>query len=67
MARLKFPEGQNHMQKNTPNSWPDLNATQQTDWEALAQKSIPDGQVDDLGWQTPDGIHLKALYTKDDL
>ena len=55
------------MQKNTPNSWPDLNATQQTDWEALAQKSIPDGQVDDLGWQTPDGIHLKALYTKDDL
>ena len=67
MARLKFHEGQNHMQKNTPNSWPDLNATQQTDWEALAQKSIPDGQVDDLGWQTPDGIHLKALYTKDDL
>ena len=67
MARLKFHEGQNHMQKNTPNSWPDLNATQQTDWEALAQKSIPDGKVDDLGWQTPDGIHLKALYTKDDL
>jgi methylmalonyl-CoA mutase len=67
MARLKFHEGQNHMQKNTPNSWPDLEATQQTDWEALAQKSIPDGKVDDLGWQTPDGIHLKALYTKDDL
>ena len=67
MARLKFHEGLNHMQKNTPNSWPDLEATQQTDWEALAQKSIPDGKVDDLGWQTPDGIHLKALYTKDDL
>lgn len=67
MARLKFHEGQNHMQKNTPNSWPDLEATQQTDWEALAQKSIPDGKVEDLGWQTPDGIHLKALYTKDDL
>lgn len=55
------------MQKNTPNSWPDLEATQQKDWEALAQKSIPDGKVEDLGWQTPDGIHLKALYTKDDL
>ena len=67
MARLKFHEGLNHMQKNTPNSWPDLEATQQKDWEALAQKSIPDGKVDDLGWQTPDGIHLKALYTKDDL
>jgi methylmalonyl-CoA mutase len=67
MARLNFHEGQNHMQKNTPNSWPDLEAAQQKDWEALAQKSIPDGQVDDLGWQTPDGIHLKALYTKDDL
>ena len=67
MARLKFHEGQNHMQKNTPNSWPDLEATQQKDWEALAQKSIPHGKVEDLGWQTPDGIHLKALYTKDDL
>lgn len=67
MARLKFHEGLNHMQKNTPNSWPDLEATQQKDWEALAQKSIPDGKVEDLGWQTPDGIHLKALYTKDDL
>jgi methylmalonyl-CoA mutase len=55
------------MQKNTPNSWPDLEAAQQKDWEALAQKSIPDGKVADLGWQTPDGIHLKALYTKDDL
>ena len=55
------------MQKNTPNSWPDLEATQQKDWEALAQKSIPQGKVEDLGWQTPDGIHLKALYTKDDL
>jgi len=67
MARLNFHEGQNHMQKNTPNSWPDLEAAQQKDWEALAQKSIPDGKVADLGWQTPDGIHLKALYTKDDL
>ena len=53
------------MQKNIPNSWPDLEATQQKDWEALAQKSIPQGKVEDLGWQTPDGIHLKALYTKD--
>ena len=61
MARLKFHEGLNHMQKNTPNSWPDLEATQQKDWEALAQKSIPQGKVEDLGWQTPDGIHLKAL------
>jgi methylmalonyl-CoA mutase len=36
------------------------------DWKKSAQKSAPDGKVDELGWQTPDGIHLKALYTAAD-
>jgi methylmalonyl-CoA mutase len=36
------------------------------DWKKSAQKSAPNGKVDELGWQTPDGIHLKALYTATD-
>ncbi|MBU3561431.1 methylmalonyl-CoA mutase [Polynucleobacter hallstattensis] len=35
-------------------------------WKKSAQKSAPNGDVDKLGWQTPDGIHLKALYTVQD-
>ncbi|QWE27673.1 methylmalonyl-CoA mutase [Polynucleobacter sp. AP-Ainpum-60-G11] len=35
-------------------------------WKKSAQKSAPNGDVDKLGWQTPDGIHLKALYTAED-
>ncbi|MCE7527441.1 MULTISPECIES: methylmalonyl-CoA mutase [unclassified Polynucleobacter] len=37
------------------------------EWRKLAEKSAPAGQVDQLGWQTPDGIHLKALYTEADV
>jgi methylmalonyl-CoA mutase len=35
-------------------------------WKKSAQKSAPNGDVDKLGWKTPDGIHLKALYTAQD-
>ncbi|MBU3621593.1 methylmalonyl-CoA mutase [Polynucleobacter sp. CS-Odin-A6] len=35
-------------------------------WKKAAQKSAPDGNVEKLGWQTPDGIRLKALYTAED-
>ena len=36
-------------------------------WQKAASKSAPNGNPDALGWDTPDGIHLKALYTQNDL
>jgi methylmalonyl-CoA mutase len=49
-----------------PNLWPDSKKVELTDWEKAAQKSAPNGNTDALGWNTPDGIHLKALYTAAD-
>jgi methylmalonyl-CoA mutase len=49
-----------------PNRWPDSKKVELTDWEKAAQKSAPNGNTDALGWNTPDGIHLKALYTAAD-
>ena len=37
------------------------------DWRALAQKELRGGDVDDLTWQTPEGIAIKPLYTAADL
>ena len=48
------------------NSWPDSRKAELTDWEKAAQKSAPNGNTAALGWNTPDGIHLKALYTAAD-
>ncbi len=44
------------------------NPTQPTlaDWQKSAAKSAPDGNVEKLDWQTPEGITVKALYTKAD-
>ncbi len=36
------------------------------DWQKAAQKSAPGGNVDALGWLTPDGITVKPLYTAED-
>ena len=36
------------------------------DWQKSAAKSAPDGNVAKLDWQTPEGITVKALYTKAD-
>jgi methylmalonyl-CoA mutase len=49
-----------------PNSWPDSKKVELSDWEKAAQKSAPNGNTEALGWNTPDGIHLKALYTAAD-
>jgi methylmalonyl-CoA mutase len=49
-----------------PNAWPDSKKVELSDWEKAAQKSAPNGNTDALGWNTPDGIHLKALYTAAD-
>ncbi|MFM9882994.1 MAG: methylmalonyl-CoA mutase [Burkholderiales bacterium] len=35
-------------------------------WKKAAAKSAPGGQVDALGWNTPEGIKLNALYTAAD-
>ncbi|WP_251368083.1 methylmalonyl-CoA mutase [Polynucleobacter asymbioticus] len=51
---------------NTSNSWPNVPDSNLDAWKKSAQKSAPNGDVDKLGWQTPDGIHLKALYTAED-
>ena len=49
-----------------PNQWPDSKKVELSDWEKAAQKSAPSGNTDALGWNTPDGIRLKALYTAAD-
>ncbi len=36
-------------------------------WAKAAAKSAPNGNVDALNWQTPDGITVKPLYTAEDI
>jgi methylmalonyl-CoA mutase len=36
------------------------------DWHKAAVKSAPNGDVNALNWQTPDGIAVKPLYTAED-
>ncbi len=36
------------------------------DWQKAAAKSAPNGDVNALNWQTPDGITVKPLYTAAD-
>ncbi len=46
----------------TPEKTPaDLDA-----WERAAAKSVPNGDVSQLNWHTPDGIEVKPLYTAAD-
>ena len=51
---------------NASNTWPNVPDSNLDAQKKSAQKSAPNGDVDKLGWQTPDGIHLKALYTAED-
>ncbi len=37
------------------------------DWEKLAEKELRGRKVEDLNWQTPEGITVKPLYTAADL
>jgi methylmalonyl-CoA mutase len=46
--------------------WPKFEGVKVEDWKKLANKSAPNQDSSQLGWQTPDGIHLKALYTAKD-
>ncbi len=52
--------------KSASTSWPNVSESSLDAWKKSAQKSAPNGKVDELGWKTPDGIHLKALYTSAD-
>ena len=52
---------------NSSNAWPEVPDSNLDAWKKSAQKSAPNGDVDKLGWSTPDGIHLKALYTSEDV
>ena len=36
------------------------------DWKKAAAKSAPGGNADELAWNTPEGIEVKALYTAAD-
>ena len=47
--------------------WPTAADQSLEQWQKAASKSSPNGNPDALGWDTPDGIHLKALYTENDL
>ena len=48
------------------NSWPAFPESNLEAWKKAAQKSAPNGDIEKLGWNTPDGIQLKALYTAAD-
>ena len=37
------------------------------DWKALAEKELRGRPLDDLTWDTPEGIAVKPVYTADDL
>ena len=37
------------------------------DWEALAEKELRGKPLEDLTWDTPEGIAIKPLYTESDL
>ena len=37
------------------------------DWEQLAQKELKDTPLDSLTWDTPEGIAVKPLYTREDV
>jgi len=51
---------------SSKNPWPAVPDSNLEAWRKSAQKSAPNGDVDKLGWDTPDGIQLKALYTSED-
>ena len=54
------------MSKTTKSPWPEFSKPSIEAWEKSAAKSAPNGNVDALGWDTPDDIKLKALYTAAD-
>ena len=58
---------ENKSASSSSQSWPHVPESNLEAWKKSAQKSAPNGDVEKLGWNTPDGIHLKALYTSEDV
>ncbi len=54
-------------QEKNSDQWPNSKTANYDDWLKSANKSAPNNDASTLGWNTPDGIHLKALYTANDL
>jgi methylmalonyl-CoA mutase len=52
--------------KRSASPWPAVPEANLDAWKKSAQKSAPNGDSEKLGWNTPDGIHIKALYTAAD-
>ncbi|GAA0762255.1 methylmalonyl-CoA mutase [Ideonella azotifigens] len=48
-------------------SSPEFKPASLSQWAQAAAKSAPNGNVEALNWQTPDGITVKPLYTAADL
>ncbi|HZV55892.1 MAG TPA: methylmalonyl-CoA mutase [Rhodocyclaceae bacterium] len=46
--------------------YPDVKMPSLDDWVKAAAKAAPAGDVAKLNWQTPEGLKVKALYTKAD-
>ena len=59
-----FVSSENKSSSN--NSWPAFPESNLEAWKKAAQKSAQNGDIEKLGWNTPDGIQLKALYTAAD-
>ena len=59
-----FVSSENKSSSN--NLWPAFPESNLEAWKKAAQKSAPNGDIEKLGWNTPDGIQLKALYTAAD-
>jgi methylmalonyl-CoA mutase len=54
------------MSQSKDSKWPTWEQADLEAWKKAATKSAPNGDVDALGWDTPDDIKLKALYTAQD-
>ena len=46
---------------------PNSSSSGLNEWAALAQKELKDRPLEDLTWQTPEGIAVKPIYTSADL
>jgi methylmalonyl-CoA mutase len=46
--------------------YPDVSVPSMDAWAKAAAKAAPEGDVTKLNWQTPEGLTVKALYTKAD-
>ena len=37
------------------------------EWKKIAEKELKEKNINELNWDTPEGIRVKPLYTEDDL